>query len=188
MINNAVTKLRMVLQVEMAGLHPRLQLVFGLFRFLPCATLLRLAGASVGPETVVRHGIRLTGERALMKNFVVGRECCIEPACTFDLVEPITIGDQVKLGHQVMILTSSHQIGPKEHRAGELIRAPVTIENGAWIGARSILLPGITIGEGAVINPGALVNKDVAAHTQVAGIPAKVIAQLNEPTPVVPGP
>ena len=82
------------------------------------------------------------------------------------------------IGHQAMILTSSHEIGPKEHRAGPTVQAPVMIHDGVWIGPRSIVLPGITIGEGAIVAPGALVNKDVPAHTRVAGAPAKVVEQL----------
>lgn len=183
MTTQRLAKLQGVLREDATGVHPRLHLVFGLLRFLPCATLLRLSGGTIGQSSIVRHGITLTGERVLMKNLVVGEGCYIEPNCTFDLLDQITIGDGVTIGHQVMILTSSHQIGPKEHRAGESTRAPVVIEKGAWIGARSTLLPGVTVGEGAIVAPGALVNKDVAPHTHVSGIPVKVIANLNEPAP-----
>jgi maltose O-acetyltransferase len=176
-------KLKKALQEDTAGIHPRLQLAFGLLKFLPflpCATLLRLAGAAVGEATVVRHGIRLNGQRGLAKNLKIGPKCHIEPGCTFDLQEKIILGAGVCVGHETMILTSSHQIGPKEHRAGELVIAPVVIEDGAWIGARSVLLPGITIGAGALVSPGSLVNKDVAPHTHIGGTPVKHIANLDK--------
>ncbi|NTU77964.1 MAG: acyltransferase [Chloroflexales bacterium] len=78
-----------------------------------------------------------------------------------------------------MILTSSHEIGPREHRAGEVMRAAVLIGDGAWLGPRSIILPGVTIGPGAIVTAGALVNKNVPPHTRVAGAPAKVVEELD---------
>ena len=56
--------------------------------------------------------------------------------------------------------------------------APVTIKAGAWLGPRSIVLPGVTVGEGAIVMPGSLVNKDVAPNTRVAGTPARLIETL----------
>ena len=70
------------------------------------------------------------------------------------------------------------QLGPREHRAGLRIRHPVVIEDGAWIGARSVILPGVTIGAGAVVDAGSTVNKSVAPNTRVRGTPAKVVEEL----------
>jgi len=77
-----------------------------------------------------------------------------------------------------MILTSTHDLGPSQHRAGPVTRAPVTIKAGAWLGPRSIVLPGVTVGEGAIVMPGALVNKDVPPNTRVAGTPARAVETL----------
>ena len=66
-------------------------------------------------------------------------------------------------------------MGSAQRRAGELTTLPVTIDDGAWIGARSTILPGITIGAGAIISAGAVVNKDVPPNTVVAGSPARVV-------------
>ena len=78
-----------------------------------------------------------------------------------------------------MILTSTHELDIKEHRAGRLQLSPVNVGDGVWIGARAIILPGVTIGAGAVVNPGAVVNKDVAPQTRVGGTPAVPIEVLK---------
>ena len=84
------------------------------------------------------------------------------------------------IGHQVLIITTTHELGPREHRAGSALRNPVKIEDGAWIGSRCVILPGVTVGAGAIVEPGSVVNKDVAPNTSVRGIPAKVV---QEPAP-----
>ena len=76
-------------------------------------------------------------------------------------------------------MTSTHELGPREHRAGPIVKTPVVIEAGALLGARAIILPGVTIGAGAVVNPGAVVNKDVTPHTRVGGAPAVQIEVLS---------
>lgn len=80
--------------------------------------------------------------------------------------------------HQVLILTTSHEIGPQGQRAAALEARPVCIGSGAWLGARCTILPGVTIGAGAIIAAGAVVSRDVPANTMVAGIPARVIKSL----------
>lgn len=129
---------------------------------------------------VIGEGTQFTGTpriRCLVPQMagklVIGCDCLIEMDVILELGEHITLGDGVTLGHGVMILTTSHALGPREHRAGEHMYAPVTVGKGAWLGARVVVLPGVNIGEGAVVAEGSLVNKDVPAHTRVGGIPAK---------------
>ena len=178
-----------VLSEETGGLHPRLILLTLRAQLLgnggapaKYAALLRSAGFVVGHGTRVRGLPRITGSRrgahdgtsrGLFANLVIGAECTVDRGVTFDLEERITIGDDVILGPQVMILTSTHEIGPREHRAGVVVRRPVTIGSGASIGARSVILPGVTIGDGAIVTANSVVNKDVPAHTLVGGIPAR---------------
>jgi maltose O-acetyltransferase len=85
-----------------------------------------------------------------------------------------------------MILTSTHELDIREHRAGAVQRSPVVIGDGAWLGARCVILPGVTVGAGSIVNPGAVVNKDVAAHTRVGGMPAMQLEVLTvlETSPV----
>jgi maltose O-acetyltransferase len=82
------------------------------------------------------------------------------------------------LGHEVMLMTSSHEIGSDEHRAGPLYTAPITIKDGVWIGSRSVVLPGVTVGAGSVVAAGAIVTKDVPPHTLVGGVPARIIREI----------
>ncbi|HEX6243364.1 MAG TPA: DapH/DapD/GlmU-related protein [Polyangiales bacterium] len=142
--------------------------------------LLRSLGFEIGAGTVVTGAPRI---RCLVPEMpgklVVGRNCAIDMDVILDLGERITLGDGVTLGHGVMILTTSHELGPREHRAGKHMYAPVTIGAGAWLGARAVVLPGVNVGEGAVVAEGSLVNKDVPPHTRVAGVPARGNERLD---------
>jgi acetyltransferase-like isoleucine patch superfamily enzyme len=92
--------------------------------------------------------------------------------------ELITIKDYAALAPQVAILT--HQDPPIAFkREVEAFKAPVVIGKGAWIGFGAVILPGVTIGDYSIIGAGSMVNKDVPPRVFAAGLPAKVIRQLN---------
>lgn len=92
----------------------------------------------------------------------------------------VTIGDNVFIGPDVKICCVSHEIGDSSKRAGTATKnGDIVIEDGAWIGMGSIILPGVRIGKGSIIGAGAVVNKDVEPNTLVAGIPARLIRELN---------
>ena len=114
-----------------------------------------------------------------MSRISIGRNCWINDSCTFDASAAITIGDNVALGQSVMILTNSHELGPSESRAGSVIGLPVSIGDGAWVGARTTVLPGVTIGPGAIVAAGSVVNRHVEADTMVAGVPARLVRHLD---------
>ena len=89
----------------------------------------------------------------------------------------IKIGDRVAIARDVYIMDSdSHQINDPAHTPDQAI----CIGNDVWIGARAIILKGVTIGDGAIIAAGAVVNKNVPAHSIVAGVPAKIIRENVE--------
>jgi len=91
---------------------------------------------------------------------------------------PLKIGKYVMMGPDVMIYTANHEICNLEIPMllqGETPKEAVTIEDDVWIGARSIILPGVTINKGAVVAAGAVVTKDVEPYTIVGGNPARVI-------------
>ena len=90
----------------------------------------------------------------------------------------IFIGDNVLIGHNACLLTLNHNQDP-EKRAN-LLPAPIKIGNGAWLGSNVTVLPGVTIGDGAIIAANAVVTKDVNENTIVAGIPTKVVRKVNE--------
>lgn len=139
------------------------------------AALLRLNGATVGKGCFVRGGLQIQEGFAL----VLGDEVFINASCCFDLSAPIVIGSRAQLAYQVTLVTGGHEIGTRESRAGAHRPAPIHIGEGVWIGARAIVLPGVTIGAGAVVAAGALVTKDVPPDTLVAGVPAKPVRALE---------
>ena len=89
----------------------------------------------------------------------------------------ITIEDDVLIGPGVYLISVNHQLDP--HHLKELELKPVLIKKNAWIGAKATILPGVTVGENAVVAAGAVVTKDVPANTVVAGMPAKVIKKID---------
>jgi len=143
------------------------------------ARLLRLSGMAIGDGTLLLSGFSLIGSRGSWRNLVIGRQCFINDGCVFDAAGLIEIGDEVNLGQGVLITTSSHVIGTPDRRAGRLTPKPVRIEAGAWLASRAVILPGVTVGEGAIVAAGAVVTRSVAPNTLVGGVPARVIRHLD---------
>jgi acetyltransferase-like isoleucine patch superfamily enzyme len=142
------------------------------------------------PEEVVRLMSELTGREVdesfglfppfntdCGKNLILGKRVFINSGCKFQDQGGLTIGDDVLIGHNVVIATLNHAFSP-EHR-GDLEPQPVRIGNRVWVGANATILPGVTIGDGAIVAAGAVVTKDVASRTVVGGVPAKVIKVIN---------
>lgn len=110
------------------------------------------------------------------KNIKIGKRVFINSGCKFQDQGGITIGDDVLIGHNCVIATLNHVMDPE--RRADMIPAPVTIGDKVWIGANATILQGVTIGEGAIIAAGAVVNKDVPPRTVVGGIPAKILKNI----------
>lgn len=180
-------KVLRVLGEELGAAQPRLWLTGWLIHLLPRYTasrvrpiLLRLAGFRIGHGTVIVGTLRLQGFGAIHNRLQIGSHCFINTDCFFDLNDHVTIADHVSFGHEVIILTTSHQISSAAHRAGSLTKAPVVVESGVWIGARALILPGVRIGAGSIVAAGSVVNRSVPPNTLVGGVPAKPIRQLDE--------
>lgn len=88
----------------------------------------------------------------------------------------ITIEDDALIGPGAYLISVNHQLNSMQRKDLEL--KPVTIKKNAWIGTKAIILPGVTVGENAVVAAGAVVTKNVPANTVVAGVPAKVIKKI----------
>ncbi|NER99361.1 MAG: acyltransferase [Symploca sp. SIO1B1] len=136
--------------------------------------LLKLLGAKFGSGTVIRGGSYFYGG-----DLVTGIKCQINRGCYFDFTGKITFKDNVVVGHGVTFITTEHKIQDSARRAGPVYGRPILVEDGAWIGANSTILPGITIGKGAIIAAGAVVTKDVPSNVVVGGVPAKTIKGLD---------
>ncbi|MCW5912164.1 MAG: sugar O-acetyltransferase [Cyclobacteriaceae bacterium] len=107
------------------------------------------------------------------KNTKIGKNVFINFDCVFLDLGGITIEDNVLIAPKVSLLSEGHPIEPENRHA--LVPKPIHIKKNAWIGANATILPGVTIGENAVVASGAVVSKDVPDNTIVGGIPAKII-------------
>lgn len=96
--------------------------------------------------------------------------------------EPITIGKYVLIGAYCYITSANHQYQSRELPIGlqGFIGAPITIEDCVWLGTRVVVLPGVTIGEGAIVGAGSVVTKDIPPYEIWAGVPAKFIKKRPE--------
>ena len=133
----------------------------------------RLIGKSTGdgfiliPPFYADHG----------PNITVGRTVFIGPDCAFTGHAPIDIADEVMIAHKVNLVTAGHPVEPGRRRE-YITAAPISIGSNVWIGAAATVLPGVRIGEGSVVAAGAVVTRDVAPATLVAGVPARVVREL----------
>ncbi len=110
-------------------------------------------------------------------NITIGRTVFIGYECAFTGHAAIDIADEVMIAHKVNLITAGHPVEPDQRR--EYITAePIKIDTNVWIGAAATVLPGVHIGEGAVVAAGAVVTHDVPPATVVAGVPATVIRKL----------
>ena len=111
------------------------------------------------------------------KNIHLGDNVFINAGCKFQDQGGIYIGDDVLIGHNVVMATLNHDENP-ENRAN-LIANSIRIGNKVWIGSNATILPGVTVGDGAIIAAGAVVTKDVGENSIVAGVPAKFIRKVK---------
>lgn len=106
----------------------------------------------------------------------IGKNVFINMGCTFMDRGGITIEDKVLIGPKVNLITENHPEDPKLRRY--VYAKPIHIKKGAWIGAAATVLPGVTVGENAIVAAGAMVTKDVPPNTTVGGVPAKFIKTI----------
>lgn len=179
--NSRLSEVVAVARSEFSGVNLRVLVLTALLKLLPAMSfvrtrsmLVRLAGFSIGPDASFFGSAKFRGGPGLHRNLRIGAYCEINEGAHFDLSGAITFEDLAVVGHEVMFVTNSHKIGEDHRRSGETIVLPILIKKGAWIGARSTILPGVTVGEGAVVAAGSMVTADVPAHSLVAGIPAAV--------------
>ena len=107
-------------------------------------------------------------------NLRTGRSVAIDDSVDLYNVDKIIIGNFVAISRRAFLCTASHDISDIDRH---LITKPITIGNGVWIGAQAYIAPGVSIGEGAVIGACAVVTKDVAPWTVVAGNPARKVKE-----------
>lgn len=154
-----------------------LSIIFALPRFRLVnkfkSVVLRLLGATVGKRVVYYPGIKLTS----VHRMTIGDDVDFAWGVVVTGGGRVDIGDRVLIGYYTMILSANHVIP----RGRGLIfgsghdKKPVVIHSDVWIGAGCTILPGVTIGEGAVVAAGSVVVKHVEPYKIVGGVPARVI-------------
>ncbi len=154
-------------------------IIFGLprhklFNFIK-SNFLRLLGSRVGHGITYYPGIRINPGN----NIILGDGVDLAWGVLITTSGGIEIGDRTLIGYNTHIFSSNHNIPPVPQRivdAGHSNKK-VIIQNDVWIGAGCIILPGVTIGEGAVVAAGSVVTKDVKPFTLVGGVPAVLIKE-----------
>lgn len=142
------------------------------------------------PEQIVELFSKLTGTQVdksfrcfppfytdCGKNIKIGKNVFINACCRFQDQGGIEIGDGSLIGHNTTIATLNHDFNPDKR--ANLHPSPVKIGKNVWIGSDCTILPGVEIGNGAVIGAGSVVTKNVPANSITVGSPARVIKQIE---------
>ena len=111
------------------------------------------------------------------KNIKIGKNVFINACCRFQDQGGIEIGDGSLIGHNTTIATLNHDFNPDKR--ANLHPSPVKIGKKVWIGSDCTILPGVEIGDGAVIGAGSVVTKNIPANSIAVGNPARVIKQIE---------
>lgn len=130
----------------------------------------RCLGAVIGHDTSVHRNCRMYRP----SHIAIGSHCVILRDVLLDGRRGLSIADNVNISEGVLIFTLQHDLSSPSFDA---VGAGVSISDHVFVGARAVVLPGVTLGRGAVVAAGAVVTKDVAPLTIVAGVPARAIAK-----------
>lgn len=116
----------------------------------------------------------------------VGRNVFVNQNCTFYDLGGLNIADNVMIGPNVSIITTSHPLEPSQRRT-TTIGKPIVIERNVWIAAGATIVGGVTVGENSVVAAGAVVTRDVPPNTLVGGNPARVIRAIGDDRGAIAG-
>ena len=130
---------------------------------------LRAVGVRIGASTVFWGMPELVGPGDIASRLNVGTYCGFNVRSYFELDDTVTIGDHVAVGQDVMFLTRTHETSQPTQRGGNVGSAPIEIGNGAWLGARCTIMPGVKIGAGSVIGASVVVSQDVPPNMMLMG-------------------
>ena len=132
--------------------------------------------AEIGPDCYIEPPLRANWGR----HTHFGRQVYANFNLTLVDDTHIYIGDCVLIGPNVTIATAGHPIEPELRRQTAQFNVPVHIGNNVWIGANSVVLPGVSIGENSVIGAGSIVTRDIPANVVAVGNPCRILREIGE--------
>lgn len=139
-------------------------------------TILERLLGQIGQDSIIEPPFRCVyGENIYLGDHVYLNYLCVILDCN-----RVRIGNHVMIGPNVQIYTAAHDLNAQARIQGWEVAKPITIDDNVWIGGAAILLPGVSIGRNAVVGAGAVVTRDVAPNTVVAGNPARVIREVEQ--------
>jgi maltose O-acetyltransferase len=137
--------------------------------------LMRYVGFNIAKSSCIWAGASFRS-----KQVTIGDNVFINVGFFYDGYAPLQIGNNIRIGQFVRIITASHDIGPPEQRCLiEVTGSPIEIQDGSWIGNGVIIFPGVTISRGCVVGAGAIVTKSTVPNGLYAGNPARLIRMLD---------
>ena len=179
-MNKALSELGWTRALKFA-FYTMVHAAFQLLLFPTLRTLaLRLLGARVGANVVI-HPVRFFNlYRRGFRGLRIGDNCFIGDDCLIDLAEAVTLEDHVTLAERVTLLTHTN-VGYRDHPLQAhlpAMAAPIVLRRGAFVGSCATLLPGVEVGECAIVAAGAVVTMNVPPATMVGGVSARIIRRL----------
>lgn len=141
------------------------------------ATLSRVVGYSIPESTEVNAPVHSD----FGPHFFIGQNVYVNQGVMFVDLGGIYLADGALIGPGAMLITVNHVEDPAHRR--DVYAKPVHIEKNAWIGAKAMILSGVTVGENAIVGAGSIVTKDVPANMVVVGSPARVLRRVKGTTP-----
>lgn len=142
-----------------------------------------LAQSTLERRTLLSERLAVVGEGVVIRppfhcdygfNISLGAGVFLNFNCVILDVVAVAIGDGTQIGPAVQILTANHPRDPASRRSGLEFGRPIRIGRNVWIGGGAIILPGVTIGEDALIGAGSIVTRDVPARAAAFGNPARI--------------
>lgn len=109
------------------------------------------------------------------QNIILGKDVFLNTGCTFQDCGGITVGDACQIGQNTTLCTLNHGLAPDKRQT--IYPAPIVLGKNVWIGANVTVLPGVTVGDNAILAAGSVVTKNVPENTVVAGVPARVVKE-----------
>lgn len=132
--------------------------------------LLRRFGAKIGKGLVIKNNVIIKSPWKL----TIGDDCWLGEGCWIDNLDHVTIGSNVCISQGAMLLTGNHDY---TNSSMPYRNAPIVIEDGAWIGAKTVVCPGVTVHENAILTVGSVATKDMEANGIYQGNPAVKIRE-----------